>query len=443
MIINDIKDLIARRDAFLFAVGVSTSIIELALFATTPSLGTSALEIAFATQVSLSFIFETSSGFLVSKLRPFNSIKWGYILKILSTIALLIGIIISTATGNNFVAWSFMILFFITDACGSGILQIAFRAGYAELYSRASGNKQPLSFLNIFTQYKNVRTLIPFVTMILVAVAYSFDEYTGLVVSGTGVTATLFMFACMISFRCVQIYQHSKDGDILREAHEEKNRLSDQSEVGMAAKRKDKGVKSGVDRYYGGYFIIYIFGNTIVLSILMYLIGDAFRIVYDGFGQPDLNWFVGGMLAVFLHSSVIYFGQPLFRIMDQKERTGVIWASTSVFFCSLLAVFINTESPIANFVVLSLFSIVGLVAGNSLLRLASSKMVLGKNHGSHAIFVAEFITNIIMLLMVAYSHFSGTEHSVRELIYAATAILSAAAIASMMLGSLRAFATKG
>lgn len=402
---------IAHRDALFYAVAVSTSVMELALFATSEKLGENALEIAFGLAIALAFIFENVSGYLVSGFAPFRMIGTGYLLKLLSVLALMAGFIASINDFPVFTSWMILLVYFVLDAIGSGILQVVFRPGYSQFYSNVTQDNSGLSFLTMFTKFRKTRIGVPVLSLTLVAVVYFFERDGFLPIS----ISFVFIFGIMLILRTWQILSFAKDYSLFKKFDNKKTDPTTEHEA--------RGNYQAKYLSYRSYWLMYVFANTLLLSVLAYMVGDAFRIAKLFLEAENLNWIIGSAVAITLHGTVVFGGSPFYDALMRNEARNTYIAVAVIFGISCLCVLMTLLWPALNIVVIVSFSFFILVCSNALVRVSSTILTNKPDHGSKEIFYAEFSTNTLMLILVGTKLYA-PDLQVREVIYLSGAGLS-------------------
>src|SRR3990167_2385831 len=159
-----IIDHLAKADALYYAIGMSITILELALLATNKNFGSASLELSFLIQIIFSVIIESSAGVFFLRLGPYRTTMYGMLSKTLAVL-LMGAAVISSVYFKLTITWSFLIAFFVADGVGSGCLLSAFRPAYAQWFAEKMNHTEEANFLKIFKRKMLIRIGFPLVIL--------------------------------------------------------------------------------------------------------------------------------------------------------------------------------------------------------------------------------------------------------------------------------------
>ncbi|HEX8592048.1 MAG TPA: hypothetical protein VF682_02015 [Pseudomonas sp.] len=276
---------VKRADALYFAIAITVTLIELAIIATTPTLGAFALEYALITQLALSILVEFGTAYiLVTRFGVIRATHAGFILKALSCCLFFAGV---TSSHNSFIyGWSLIITSFLFDAMGTGLLKAAFRPAYSALHYSRTG--KPADYVESLIGFGAIRLGLPCLLLFLVGVANLF---------ATTQEVVYVMFTIVLGCRCLQVLLTRRD---LRMVIPAPTRIS-------------SSVKNGVASVLTAFknapalWACYTVGTVFESVILMYGIGLIYK--YKGIARlPDTITWMGASAASLWIYLVSYAG---------------------------------------------------------------------------------------------------------------------------------------
>lgn len=251
----NISNRVARADALYFAIAITVTIIELAVIATTPTLGVLALEYALIAQLTISILIEFGAAYvLVARLGVVRATHAGFLFKAVSCCLFFAGV--SVADHSFHYGWSLVLCSFLFDAMGTGLLKAAFRPAYSAMHYADVG--KPADYVNSLKGFGAMRLGLPCALLSLVGVANVF---------ASGPEITCAMFLIVLVCRGVQILLARLDLKGIKSASNRAlNKTRDNPTAVLTALKKASAL-----------WACYILGTVFESVILMYGIGLIYK----------------------------------------------------------------------------------------------------------------------------------------------------------------------
>ncbi len=184
---------VGRADALYFSVAITVTIIELAIVATTPSLGTLALEYALIAQLAISILVEFGIAYmLVSWLGVVHATHAGFAFKAISCCLFFGGVVI--ASHSVFYGWVLILGAFLFDSMGTGLLKAAFRPAYSAMHYSVTG--KPADYISNLRGFGKTRLTLPCILVLLIGAIHFYLPRPELISA---------MFLVVLACRCTQI----------------------------------------------------------------------------------------------------------------------------------------------------------------------------------------------------------------------------------------------
>jgi hypothetical protein len=380
---------VAKRDALFGAVGITTSILEVALIATHQHFGANALEWSFVVQILLSLVIETTIGMFCLRLGPARTTILGMGLKTLAVITLILCFWVAGQAGPALI-WGLLVLFFVLDSAGSGCLVPAFRPAYAEWYARRAAPGEALDFLAILTHGVTCRIGLPLVVLLFSFLIFANPD--GYALRGVVMPAGALILFIMLAIRLYPFCQTLRD-----------------LAAAPLALEPPGGAASPAPLYCHGILVeakamllMYVTGNLAFLAVMLYFIGIIFKL-FQQFSMSFLLGWLGGSTVGFL----VYGFSTLAAILllpRLGQTISILYLVAALFACSCSTFFvIYFNLPLVmQILFLSAFCLVGILVGNGCQRYVSNEVIRTLPERSHQGFflVGEILTGVIILICV-------------------------------------------
>lgn len=270
---------VGRAESLYFAVAITVTIIELAVIATTPTLGTLALEYALIAQLAISVLVEFGAAYiLVIRLGIIRATQAGFTLKALSCCLFFSGVIV--AAYSFFIGWMLILSSFLVDAIGTGMLKAAFRPAYSAMHCVRSG--KPADYVNSLRGFGAIRLGLPCVLLFLVGVAKVYADDIRIICA---------MFLIVLGCRGVQILLARLD---LRGVKLTPDRTSDKPRLGSAPVLT--ALKKAPELW-----ACYILGTVFESVILMYGIGLIYKYKEVSLLPDPVSWMGASAVSLGLY----------------------------------------------------------------------------------------------------------------------------------------------
>lgn len=251
-----------------FAVAITVTIIELAVIATTPTLGALALEISVIAQLTISVLVEFGAAYiLVRKLGTVRATHAGFTLKALSCCLFFSGVAIA---GRSFLTgWLLILASFLLDAIGTGLLKAAFRPAYSALHCARTG--KPADYVTTLRAFGVIRLGLPCALLLLVGVAHFYLESLEII---------YLMFFIVTGCRCIQVLISERDLRDVTPSSTKLSSASQQASISLPAALKKA----------PALWVYYIAGTVFESIILMYGIGLIYKYKSISFFPDAVSW---------------------------------------------------------------------------------------------------------------------------------------------------------
>ena len=329
-----------RADSLYFAIAITVTIVELAIIATTPTLGTLALEYALVAQLALSILIEFSTAYLViAWFGIISGTHIGFILKMLSCCLFFAGVAI--AGHSFFYGWLLVISSFLFDAMGTGLLKAAFRPAYSAMYYSSTG--KPADYISTLKGSGVIRLGLPCVLLFIAGIAN---------VLATSQQAIFAMFLIVAGCRCVQIYLARSDLRMITPSPTGTSKTVNHNSIPISA----------AFRKAPALWVYYILGTVFESVILMYGIGLIYKykdieilpdavtwmgasaislwiylISYAGAGYVARYWSVLKSSKVFLMLCTCLNGVVVYLLLLEPGEIGYFAGLLGFCFCASVA----------------------------------------------------------------------------------------------------------
>lgn len=166
---------VGRADALYLSIAITVTIIELAIIATTPTLGAFALEYALIAQLAISIFVEFGIAYLlVASLGIIRATHVGFAFKTTSCCLFFGGLFVA----EHSFTYSWLLIFgsFLFDSMGTGLLRAAFRPAYSAMHHSAEG--KPADYMANLESFGTIRLALPCVLMFLIGLTNFFSTQT-------------------------------------------------------------------------------------------------------------------------------------------------------------------------------------------------------------------------------------------------------------------------
>lgn len=373
-----------RSDAVFNGAAFGVAILETALIASNPALGSNGFEIAVTLQLFISLVLDSSGGALSYRLGAIRAVKVGYLLKVLMAVCL--GIAFYGAYIGNFtLLWVMIVLSSVADSVASGCLHTAFRPAYNAVNQQENGKSA--DYIAALSHHIPIRIGLPILILMFAAVFHIWMD------------TQLASILAVISIVIVRLYQLAlsiSDFKILkRDVTVEKQPRVHISELFKTFKVLDK-----------GKFAQFIFADIIETIILAYLIGLIFREA-EIFHHPSLNWMGSSLIALLVYTASVITSIFLANrlLMKKANNKASLIVSTMLLIIGLLIAGTN----INNFLMLALYSLLGASLSSLILRMVSNDILekLNENEAMAFNFICRLVSGILVaitMLIVIYSN---------------------------------------
>lgn len=397
---NTIIDHLAKADALYYAIGMSITILELALIATNKNFGIAGLELSFLIQIIFSVIIESSAGMFFLKNGPYVTTICGMLSKTMAVL-LLGGAVICSSYFGMTATWIFLITFFVIDGVGSGCLLSAFRPAYAQWFSKKMNDTEEADFLAIFRMKMSIRIGLPLVILLFSVLFFYMGQRSPLLQGNYYFYSSIVIIGTMLCTRLYQLKTTATDFKGLNYIVDNESNSSEQhdSVTIQSFKATFRNIKENL--------LVYLVGDIAYLSVMMYAIGLGFKLTTK-FSLPFYLAWLGGALigfVIYLLSSLFgYFIYPKFSdaFHHKKIALAILLLLLPTIFCGVAFYVDAVEYQI---IALFVFCLTSVTIGNGLLRLMTNQ-IIRKVESSHqqAIFIfAEAMASISIALAVIIS----------------------------------------
>lgn len=400
---------LAKADSLYCAIGISITILELALLTTNSKFGASSLELSFLIQIIFSVIIESSAGVLFLRWGPFVTTTYGILAKILAVFFLGSAVILSNFS-NLTLTWTFLIAFFIADGIGSGCLISAFKPAYAQWFAEKMNYKEEADFLGLFKHKMLIRIGFPLAILFFSVLFFYITQSTFFLKGNYYLYSSITIIGTMLLIRLYQFKITTADFKDLNYKNREINNNAVQIQhplIFTIFLNSLKTVKKSL--------LVYILGDIAYLSVMMYIIGLCFRLTSKIPMPFYLAWLGGTLIGfiIYLVSSIFgYFIYPKFSkdFSSKKIIFSVILLLISAFQCGLVF-----YGDIFNYQIIALiiFSLISVTVGNGLLRLVTNQIIrVVMPSYQQAVFIfAEAVASLIITLSVLVSLYSSNNNA--------------------------------
>lgn len=408
-----IIDHLAKADALYYAIGMSITILELALIATNKNFGAASLELSFLIQIIFSVIIESSAGVFFLRLGPYLTTTYGMLSKTLAVL-LLGSAVISSVYFKLSVTWAFLVGFFIADGVGSGCLLSAFRPAYAQWFAEQMDHKEEADFLKIFKRKMLIRIGLPltillfsvlffYITQIITSLKSNYYFYSSVIIIGT-----------MLTTRLYQLKVTTTDFKSLKTI---KNKTSNEVEQDTVT---FKTFKNALNKVKTNLFI-YVIGDIAFLSVMMYAIGLGFKLTTKIAMPFYLAWLGGALIGFTIYLLSSLFGYFIYPKFSETFHHKKIAFAIMLLILPTLGCGMAFYMDIVNYQIITLliFSLASVTIGNGLLRLMTNQIIRNVTASNQqAIFIfAEAIASFIIALGVFISlYFSNSNATIITLL---------------------------
>lgn len=271
--------IVGRADALYFAVAITVTIIELAVIATTPTLGALALEYSLIAQLTLSVLVEFGAAYiLVRQLGVVRATHAGFTIKALSCCLFFSGV--AVASHSFLTGWVLILASFVLDAIGTGLLKAAFRPAYCALHSASTGKSA--DYVNSLRAFGLIRLGLPCALLFLVGVAHFYLE---------GLRLISLMFLVVMGCRCIQIVLSRSDlGEVPSSLTNNFEALQHGSASQSIAFKKAPAL-----------WAYYIAGTVLESVLLMYGIGLIYKYRSISFFPDAVSWMGASAISLWIY----------------------------------------------------------------------------------------------------------------------------------------------
>ena len=402
--------LVARSDALYGGVAMGATILELALIASSPSLGQFSLEFSLATQLIISLFVEFYIGhYFVCRLGTANTTIYGFIFKLACAFFLMLGFWASLL-GYWYTGWSLILMAFVCDSAGTGCLKASFRPAYNTLHIKMTG--KAADYIKAFNHLLYIRIGTPLVLLLTASLLINATSYF---------YATTTIMSMLLLLRSTQIYISNSD---LRPINASRTILHS----GHHAYLKHFTIATKYPVQITGH----VAGNVFESLIFMYAIGLLYR-HSDLLGlAQQFSWLGSSLIAyiVFLASTILgRLAISRFIISRSNIKLSSSCLIATVITSLLLAL---TSKDIAFFLSLALFCLLGVVIGTIFTRLTSNEVLHNASDSDAVSFflVSELATTLTLILIItASSLIFNPERIIEGLSYSLVALMTAYCLA--------------
>lgn len=371
---------VGRADALYFAIAITVTIVELAIIATTPSLGTLALEYALIAQLAISILVEFGTAYiLVVRLGIIRATHVGFTLKAMSCCLFFSGVVV--ASRSFFYGWSLILASFLLDAMGTGLLKAAFRPAYSAMHY--SGVGKPADYMNSLRGFSAIRLGLPCALLFLVGVANFFAASMEVIYA---------MFFIVIGCRCVQVLLARSD---LREVRFAPTGISN------TVKHRSASIFAALKKA-PVLWACYTVGTVFESVILMYGIGLIYK--YKGISLlPDAVTWMGASAVSLCIYLISYAGAGyVVRYWSFLKRSNVFLTACSCLTGVVVYLLLLNPDEAGYLAGLLGFCFSASVSAILLVRYASTQfLLLFSEQDSAKIFLwAELAANVALIVIV-------------------------------------------
>ncbi|MCD5989422.1 hypothetical protein KDX30_16145 [Pseudomonas sp. CDFA 553] len=371
---------VKRADALYFAIAITVTIIELAIIATSPHLGAFALEYALITQLALSILVEFGTAYiLVTRFGVIRATHAGFIFKAMSCCLFFAGVAVSS---DSFIyGWSLIIMSFLFDSMGTGLLKAAFRPAYSALHYSMMG--RPADFVDSLIGFGAIRLGLPCLLLFLVGAAHLY---------ATPQEVFYVMFILVFGCRCFQVLLARGD---LRTLILAPTQISDSVKSGAVSLLK-------AFKKVPGLWVCYTVGTVFESVILMYGIGLIYK--YKAIALlPDTVTWMGASAASLWIYLISYAGAGyVIRYWCLLKNSNVFLVACACMTGTVVYLLMLTPGEAGYFAGLLGFCFLASLSALLLVRHASTQILLIFNERDSAkIFVwTELAANLALIVVV-------------------------------------------
>ena len=377
-------NIVSRSDALYGGIAMGVTILELALIATNPKLGSFSLEFSLITQLLISLVIEFYVGHsFANRFGTAYTTIYGFIFKFACAIFLTTGFYLALLDYWH-ISWCLILISFTFDSIGTGCLRSSFRPAYNDLHLHLTGHSA--DYVGAFKKYLHIRIGTPLTLLLIASLMMS---------SGYYLYAMLVTMLPILLCRVIQTYVSYHDlKPVLTKKNSSKHRTRLYYIQHFAVISK-----------YPSQFLGYVAGNTLEMLILMYAIGLLYRHKPSTDIPEGLSW-LGSSLTAF----VVFLASTVLGVVGLSQPTLKKSGSTFSFFCFFITVAISLPTAIDNtntsyFLILSAFCFFGAGIGIIMTRVTSNEVLdrACRQEIFSFFLITELVTTIAVIFTVMVS----------------------------------------
>lgn len=378
------SSIVSRSDALYGGIAMGVTILELALIATNPKLGSFSLEFSLVTQLLISLVIEFYVGH--SFAHRFGTAKttiYGFTFKLACAVLLTIGFYSALLDYWHF-SWCLILISFTFDSLGTGCLRSSFRPAYNDLHVHTTGHSA--DYVEAFKKHLHLRIGAPLILLLLASFMMS---------DGYSLYAMLVTMFSLSLCRAIQICISYHD---LRLIFSKKTRSQNRSSFNWIHHFK-------IIPNYPSQIFGYVAGNTLEMLVLMYAIGLLYRHKLSAVMPDSLSWLGSSLIAFLVFSASTAFGViALSKFGLKKSDT----AFSTYCFLATIAISLPLATENTNtlyFLTLSAFCFLGIGIGITMTRITSNEILNRADRQEIFSFflIGELLTTVTIILIVTVS----------------------------------------